>query len=200
MHTQCFIEPVSCRSGIYLPACCVWSLSPVQLFVTPWAAASHAPMYMGILQARILEWVAMPSFRGSSQSGIETRSLHCRQILNPLSHQESPRILEVAYPLSSQSKNQTWVSCIAGRFLTSWANQEAPIFANNSTKMVVGSKYWAKKMIMYNSDLNPQNKWRETEMINQKFNTTKATYKKFTMVFFETLQVKHNHWICNKTA
>ena len=29
----------------------------------------------GILQARILEWVAMPSFRGSSQPGIESRSL-----------------------------------------------------------------------------------------------------------------------------
>ena len=55
---------------------------------------------------------------------------------------------------------------------------EAPIFANNHTKMVVESKYWAKKMTMYSSNLNPQNKWRETEMINQKFNTTKATYKK----------------------
>ena len=29
----------------------------------------------GILQARILEWVAMPSSRGSSQPGIEPRSL-----------------------------------------------------------------------------------------------------------------------------
>ena len=28
----------------------------------------------GILQAGILEWVAMPSFRGSSQPGIEPRS------------------------------------------------------------------------------------------------------------------------------
>ena len=29
---------------------------------------------MGILQARILEWVAMSSSRGSSQPGIESRS------------------------------------------------------------------------------------------------------------------------------
>ena len=29
---------------------------------------------MGILQPRILEWVAMPSLRGSSQPGIEPRS------------------------------------------------------------------------------------------------------------------------------
>ena len=35
--------------------------------VTPWAATRQAPLSMGILQARILEWVAMPSSKGSSQ-------------------------------------------------------------------------------------------------------------------------------------
>ena len=47
-------------------------------------------MVHGILQARILEWVAFPFFRASSQ----------------------PR-------------DQTQVSCIAGRFFTSWATREA---------------------------------------------------------------------------
>ena len=41
-----------------------WSLSPVQLFVTPWTVASQAPL-QGSLQARILEWVAIPFSRGS---------------------------------------------------------------------------------------------------------------------------------------
>ena len=45
---------------------CGSSLSRVQLFVTPWAAVHQAPLSMGILQAKILEWVAMPSSRGSS--------------------------------------------------------------------------------------------------------------------------------------
>ena len=45
----------------------------------------------GILQARILEWVAMPSSRGSSQ----------------------PR-------------DWTWISCIAGRFFIMWATREVP--------------------------------------------------------------------------
>ena len=45
----------------------------------------------GILQARVLEWVAVFSSRGSSQ----------------------PR-------------DRTWVSCIAGRFFTNWATREAP--------------------------------------------------------------------------
>ena len=44
----------------------------------------------GILQARILEWVAFPFSRGSSQPW-----------------------------------DQTMVSCIAGRFFTSWAIREA---------------------------------------------------------------------------
>ena len=48
---------------------------------------------------------------------------HCRWILYYLSHQGSPRILEwVAYPFSrgsSQPRNRTGVSCIAGRFFTS---------------------------------------------------------------------------------
>ena len=39
----------------------------------------------GILQARILEWVAIPSSRVS-----DTSLLHCRQILYHLRHQGSP--------------------------------------------------------------------------------------------------------------
>ena len=39
----------------------------VCLFVTPWTVAHHAPLSMGILQARILEWVALPSPGGFSQ-------------------------------------------------------------------------------------------------------------------------------------
>ena len=33
----------------------------------PWTVAHQAPLCLGILQARILEWVSMPSSRGSSQ-------------------------------------------------------------------------------------------------------------------------------------
>ena len=55
--------------------------------------------------------------------------LHCKWILYQLSHKGTPRILEwVAYPFtrgSSQSRNQTGVSCIAGGFFTNWATREA---------------------------------------------------------------------------
>ena len=47
---------------------CVWNLlSCIWLFATPWTIVRQAPLSMGILQARILEWVAIPFFRGSSQ-------------------------------------------------------------------------------------------------------------------------------------
>ena len=45
-----------------------------------------------ILQARILEWVAFPFSRGSSQpNGSNPGLLHCRQILYKLSYQGSPQ-------------------------------------------------------------------------------------------------------------
>ena len=53
----------------------------------------------GILQARILEWVAIPFSRGSFWS-----------------------------------KDQTGVSCIAGRFFTIWTTREAPMYVYHNWK------------------------------------------------------------------
>ena len=41
--------------------------SHVWLFATLWTVGRQAPLSIGILQARILEWVAMPSSKESSQ-------------------------------------------------------------------------------------------------------------------------------------
>ena len=48
----------------------------------------------GILQVRILEWVAFPFPTQGSNPGLP----HCRQILYKLSHKGSPRILESFSP------------------------------------------------------------------------------------------------------
>ena len=60
-----------------------------------------------------------------STQGSNPGLLHCRQILNQLSHKGSSRILDwVAYPFSrgsSRPRNQTGVSCIAGGFITNRA-------------------------------------------------------------------------------
>ena len=52
---------------------------------------------------------------------------HCRQILYQLNHMGSPRILEwvLFSSASSQPRNQTGVSWVAGRFFTNWAMKEA---------------------------------------------------------------------------
>ena len=99
----------------------------------------------GILQARILEWVAFPFSRGifptqESNPGL----LHCRRILYQLNHKGSPRILEwVTYPFSSRSarpRNWTRVSCIAEGFFTNWAIREAQKWRFNpfSSEVIFG--------------------------------------------------------------
>ena len=80
-------------------------LSRVWLFATPWTVAHQALLSMGILQARILEWVAMHSSRGSSQ----------------------PR-------------DGTHVSWIAGGFFNSWAKRGAPFLPTSSVQSL--SRVW----------------------------------------------------------
>ena len=58
----------------------------------------------GILQARILEWVAYPFSKGSSQPRDRTQVSHTAVWIFNLSHQGSPRTQEwVAYSFSSRS-------------------------------------------------------------------------------------------------
>ena len=97
-------------------------LSPVRLYATPWTIQSRE-------FSRPESWSEwpFPSPGDLPNPGIEP-CLHCRQILYQLSHKRSPRILEwVAHPFSSGSswsRNQTGISCFAGRFFTIWATRE----------------------------------------------------------------------------
>ena len=50
-------------------------VSHVWLCVTLWTVARQAPLPMGILQARVLEWVALPSSRDLLNPGIKPVSL-----------------------------------------------------------------------------------------------------------------------------
>ena len=78
--------------------CLVWLCNPIDLV--------H-----GILQVRILEWVAFSSLQGIFPTQGSNPGLpHCRRILYQLSHKGSARILEwVAYPFSSgSSRLRNW--------------------------------------------------------------------------------------------
>ena len=88
------------------------SLNRVWLFATPWNSPGQNT---GVGSYSLLQGI----FR---TQGLNPGLLHCRQVLYQLGHKGSPRILEmVAYPFSSRSsqpRNWTKVSSIAGRFLT----------------------------------------------------------------------------------
>ena len=106
--------------------------SRVRLCAIPWTVTHQAPLSLGILQTRILEWAAMLSSKEIFPTqGSNPGLLYCRQIVYFLNHQGSPRMLEwVAYSFSRGTcppSNQTGVSCFAGGFLTSWATREHPI-------------------------------------------------------------------------
>ena len=60
------------RGYIYIVV--VQSLSRAPLFATPWTVAHQAPLSMGILQARILECVAISSPGDLPNPEIESRS------------------------------------------------------------------------------------------------------------------------------
>ena len=130
--------------------CCAYLLSHVWLFAAPWTVACQAPPSMGDSPGKNTGVGCHALFQGilptwGSNSGLP----HCRQILYHLSHQRSPRIWErVAYPFSrgsSQSRNRTGVSCIAGRFFTSWATKEALRIGGKrqrNTKTTGKWKFW----------------------------------------------------------
>ena len=52
---------------------CAWTLSHIQLFEVPWTVVHQTPLSTGILQERILGWVAVPSSRRSSQTRDQTQ-------------------------------------------------------------------------------------------------------------------------------
>ena len=78
--------------------CVVCSFNRVLFCATPWILAHHAPLSVEILQARIMEWVAISSSRGTSppRDGTHISCVSCigRQIPYPCATWEA---LSVVY-------------------------------------------------------------------------------------------------------
>ena len=85
-----------------LSCVCVAHLCPA--ICNPMDCGSPGSSAHGILQAGILEWVAFPFSK-----------------------------------VSSQPRDQTCISCIAGRFFTSWATREAPLLCSASLNSMIQS-------------------------------------------------------------
>ena len=109
--------------------CCAYSLSHVRLFSTPWTVTHKAPLSMGILQVWILEWVPCPPPGDLPYLGVEPRSSALQAESLPAEPSGKPKNTGVASVSllwgSSQPRNRTGVSCIAGGFFTSWTTREA---------------------------------------------------------------------------
>ena len=71
----------------------------VRLFVIPQTVAGQAPLSMGILQARKLEWVAMPSSRESSQPRPRTPALQADSL--PSEPAGKPPLFWISFPFRS---------------------------------------------------------------------------------------------------
>ena len=121
------------KLGVSCAVLCSVAQSCLTLF-DPMDCSPPGSSVHGILQARILEWVAMPPHPPGDlpNLGIEPRSPTLQVVLYCLSHQGSPRILEwVAYPFSrgsSQPRNWTGMYCITGGFFYQVSYQGSPNF------------------------------------------------------------------------
>ena len=62
----------------------------VSLFVTPWTVAHQPPPAIGFPRQEYWNGLLVSSSGDLPDPGIELVLLHCRQILNRLSHQGSP--------------------------------------------------------------------------------------------------------------
>ena len=119
--------------------------------MTPWTIACQAPLSLGIIQARILEWVAMPSSRGSSQPRDRTQVCHIAgRILYRLSYKGSPRRLEwVAYSFSRgssqfQKLNRDLLHC--RWILHQLSYQGSPLAFLFSSKIEFSNCTWISKL------------------------------------------------------
>ena len=118
---------------------CAQLLSCVWLLATPWTIAPQAPLSVGFSRQEYWSGLPCPPPGVFPTQKSNPGFPHGRWNLYYMSHQGSPRILEwVAYPFSrgsSQLRNQTGVSCIAGGFFTNWAIWEAPNWLYPNTKL-----------------------------------------------------------------
>ena len=114
----------------------------------PWTSPLNSPGQNTGVGSLYLLLGVFPT-QGRSSPGLP----HCRWILYQLNHKRSPRILEwVAYPFSggsSQPRNWTGVSCIAGRFFTNWAIREAVLYIK--TLVFIHAIYTSLHLLIPNS-------------------------------------------------
>ena len=82
--------------------------------MTLWTVAHQAPLSMGSHQARILEWVAIPSFRGLPDPGFQPRSPTLQ--VDSLPSKPPDTGFKIFYDLFVYSFCLRWVLLLCGGF------------------------------------------------------------------------------------
>ena len=135
------------------------SVSRVQIFATPWTIWTH-----GILHARILEWVAFPISRGSSQPRDQTQVSHTagrfftnwatrEALVNCICRQTFAVVVMVLHALAYNGSNTSvrfwWLVPMFLQWCTTsllLCNKLALNFMvwNNSKNLWFGQKWWGQ--------------------------------------------------------
>ena len=108
------------KKKIYLQCKGVWkSFSHIWLFATPWMVAHQVPLSMGISQARILEWVAIPFSKDLLAPGIKPRSpaLQADSLLSKPPEKPIIQKTWVQFPRSGRSPGEAHSSILAWKIL-----------------------------------------------------------------------------------
>ena len=131
-----YLVPLSCQNALYLPA---WSYPPWSTVTSTWCSPHltvsdcWVPSFFPCLYGKALGLVTMDSCEMLSVESPVKVAQSCPTLCDPIDYTVhgilQARILEwVAFPFSrgsSQPRDRTQVSSVAGRFFTSWATREA---------------------------------------------------------------------------
>ena len=142
----------------------------------PWTVAHRAPLSLGTLQGRILEWVSMPSSRGIFPAQELNRGLLlCRQILYQLTYQGSPvmvidplkleRIEEsVRWARGSECKHSFANSCQRrkrGCIQKGRLGQQSFLKCGRCYRMLICKRKWWTRERLMNQETEGRRRWVE---------------------------------------
>ena len=164
---RCFTVWATREVYILIISLSLFSLSVVSDSCNPMDFSPPGSSVHGILQARILEWVAISFSRGSSQT-----------------------------------RNQTWVSCMAGKFFTVWAMSESSIFWHislynilkitfiNITTSIIKKffRYWEiVKLIVANTSFSKFWFLLKYQFLSSVTNTVSSWNDRFSLFIFDKI-------------
>ena len=120
------------QSSAYLLSC-------VRLLASLWIVAHQAPLSIGILQARILEWVAMPASKASSQPKDQTQVLQADSLPRKPKNTRVGSLSLRQRIFLTQESNQGLPHC--KRILYQLSYQESPSKTKRYNKTILSSPY-----------------------------------------------------------